>query len=94
MRFHVHEHTAITEVLRANGIDPTTVLFVKKRGWVHIQLKEHVRSFAFHRKKRTVLDEHGRWQEQVEYMVHAYGQAMEGLDLEGMLIELRKWIEE
>ena len=42
MRFIVHEHDAIAEVLRANGIDPAMVLFVKRRGWVHIQLKEHL----------------------------------------------------
>jgi hypothetical protein len=92
MRFHVHEHKAISDALRDHGIDPDTVLFVKRRGWVHIQLKEHVRSFAFHRKKRTVLDERGNWQEHVEYMVHVHGQVKDGSDLAGMLMELRKWL--
>jgi hypothetical protein len=92
MRFHQHEHKAITDSLRDHGIDPAAVLFIKRRGWVHLQLKEHVRSFAFHRKKRTVLDEQGHWQETIEYMVNEHGQAKEGLDLQGMIAELRNWL--
>jgi hypothetical protein len=92
MRFHQHEHKAICDALQEHGVDPATVLFVKRRGWVHVQLKEHVRSFAFHRKKRTALDAQGRWQETLEYMVNAHGQAKEGLDLQGMIAELHKWL--
>ncbi|MDQ3102179.1 MAG: hypothetical protein M3R08_12385 [Bacteroidota bacterium] len=90
MRFLTNEHKMICDMLEHHGIDPTTVLFVKRRGWLHIQLGDHVRSFAFHRKKRTVLDEKGRWQEVVEYMIQRHGQAKEGLDLTGMIEELRR----
>lgn len=92
MRFLTHEHEVIIDALRKHGVDPSTVLFVKRKGWLHIELREHVRSFAFHRKKRTVLDDQGRWQEVIEYMVHRHGHAKEGLDLAGMIDELHVWL--
>ncbi len=94
MRFLAHEHAAITDALREHRIDPATVLFVKRRGWLHIELKEHVRSFAFHRKKRTILHEQGRWQEKVEYMINAHGQTKEGLALGDMITELQLWLKD
>ena len=82
------------EAIEQQGLDPSAVLFVKRKGWLHVQLSDHVRSFAFHRKKRTVIDEEGRWQETVEYMIHSHGRAKEGLDLQMMIWEFKEWLKE
>jgi hypothetical protein len=69
MRFLPHEHADVTAAMRERGIEPTTVLFVKRRGRLHVEIPGRPDTFAFFREKSTKLDDHGRWQERVEYFV-------------------------
>lgn len=69
MRFLLNEHADITAALRALGIDPATVLFVKRRGRLHVEVPGRPDAFAFFRKSGTRLDEQGRWQERVDYFI-------------------------
>lgn len=69
MRFLPHEHADVVDALRKHGIDPTTVLFVKRRGRSQVELPGRADTFAFFRKKSTKLDDQGRWQEQVDYHI-------------------------
>lgn len=93
MRFKPIEHSAIVEVMADHGIDPGAVLFVKRKGWLHVQLPDRITTFAFHRKKRTVLDKNGQWHDVVEYMIHAHGRTTDGLDLAGMITVFERWLE-
>lgn len=69
MRFLPHEHTDVTDALRKHDIDPATVLFVKRRGRLHVEIPGRSDAFAFFREKSTKLDEQGRWQERVDYYI-------------------------
>lgn len=69
MRFLTHEHTDMTTALQAYGIDPATVLFVKRRGRLHVELPGRGGAFTFFREKSTKLDEHGRWHDRVDYFI-------------------------
>lgn len=69
MRFLLSEHADFTAALRAHGIDPVTVLFVKRRGRLHVEVPGRPNAFAFFRKSGTRLDEQGRWQERVDYFI-------------------------
>lgn len=69
MRFLPHEHADVTAALDRHGIDPASVLFVKRRGRLHVQLPGRKDAFAFFREKRTSLTPDGRWQEQVAYFI-------------------------
>ena len=90
MRFLPHEPTDVTAALEAHGIDPGTVLFVKRRGRLHVQVPGRSDAFAFFREKSTKLDEHGRWQERVEYFI---GQGKkDACDWEAVLRAFRAWL--
>ncbi len=67
MRFLPHEHAAFVDALRRAGPDTATVLFVKRRGRLHVELPGRSDTFAFFREKSTKLNAEGRWQEQVSY---------------------------
>ncbi|MBL7937771.1 MAG: hypothetical protein JNL43_00310 [Flavobacteriales bacterium] len=69
MRFLPHEHTAINTALTDAHIDPASVLFVKRRGWLHIGLPERPDTFTFFREKSTKLNTEGRWEDRVTYYV-------------------------
>jgi hypothetical protein len=69
MRFLPHEHAAITQALEAHGVDLRAVLFVKRRGRLHVQLPERKDTFAFFRKKSTSLDANGQWVHRVDYFI-------------------------
>lgn len=69
MRFLPHEHADITDALKKYGIDPGTMLFVKRRGRLHVGIPGRNDAFAFFREKSTKLDDHGRWQERVDYFI-------------------------
>lgn len=69
MRFLPHEHAAITAALAAVGIDPVSVLFVKRRGRLHVELPGRANTFAFYRARSTELDAEGRWVDRVAYFV-------------------------
>lgn len=69
MRFLPHEHADVTSALREQGIDPASVLFVKRRGRLHVELPGRTGAFAFFREKSTKLDDQGRWQEHVDYFI-------------------------
>lgn len=68
MRFLPNEHADITAVLGKCGIDPASVLFVKRRGRLHVEVPGRSGAFAFFREKSTKLQE-GKWQERVDYFI-------------------------
>lgn len=90
MRFLPHEHADVTAALVAQGIDPGTVLFVKRRGRLHVQIPGRSDAFAFFREKSTKLDEHGRWQERVEYFT-GMGKK-DAYDWAGVMLAFREWL--
>jgi hypothetical protein len=69
MRFLQHEHADVTTAMGERGIDPANVLFVKRRGRLHVEIPGRPDTFAFFREKSTKLDDQGRWQELVEHFV-------------------------
>ena len=69
MRFLPHEHAAITAALRRHHIDPVLVLFVKRRGRLHVEIPGRPGAFVFFRERHTRLDEHGRWRDRVRYFI-------------------------
>lgn len=71
MRFLPHEHKAITAALETHGIDPRSILFVKRHGRLHVELPGRSDAFIFFREKNTKLDERGHWQEGTDYFIGA-----------------------
>ena len=69
MRFLPHEHADIIAALEKHGIDPASVLFVKRRGRLHVEIPGRTDAFAFFREKSTKLDAQGKWQERVDYFI-------------------------
>ncbi len=69
MRFLPNEYADVTAALREHGIDPAMVLFVKRRGRLHVEIPGRADTFAFFREKSTKLDDQGRWQERVDYFI-------------------------
>lgn len=69
MRFLPNEHADMTGALREHGIDTASVLFVKRRGRLHVEIPGRSDAFAFFREKSTKLDDQGRWQERVDYFL-------------------------
>ena len=69
MRFLASEHPDMTSALRDHGIDPASVLCVKRRGRLHVEVPGRNDAFAFFREKTTKLDDQGRWQERVDYFI-------------------------
>lgn len=67
MKFLPQEQQALMVVLRRFGFAEQEVLFVKRRGKVHVSLVNTSSEFHFHRKERTSLDESGQWVKSVEY---------------------------
>lgn len=69
MRFLPNEHADVTAALKEHSIDPATVLFVKRRGRLHVEVPGRTDGFAFFREKSTKLDGGGRWVERVDYFI-------------------------
>ncbi len=90
MRFLPHEHTDITAALVKHGIDPASVLFVKRRGRLNVEIPGRTDAFAFFREKSTKLDEHGKWQERVDYFT-GMGKK-DPCDWEAVIAALGKWL--
>lgn len=61
----------MSQALKEAGMDQATVLFVKRHGRLHVEVPGRDDAFSFFREKRTTLDEHGRWQDQVDYFIGA-----------------------
>lgn len=62
MRFLPHEHADVTTALKEHGIDPAAVLFVKRRGRLHVAIPGRSDAFAFFREKRHRPDLSGEHQ--------------------------------
>ena len=71
MRFLPHEHADVTAALRDHGIDPASVLFVKRRGRLPVELPGRSASFAFFREKSPKPEEQGRWHCRADYFIGA-----------------------
>ena len=90
MRFLPHEHAAFTAALIATGADPAQVLFVKRRGRLHVQLPGRADAFVFFRERSTKLDEQGRWQERVDY--YTGSGKKEPCDWQRVVMEFEAWL--
>ena len=86
MRFLLHEHAAITDALHAQGIDPGTVLFVKRRGRLHVEVPGRPDAFVFFRRKDTRIGDDHAWAHRTDYYLgnakaegpgHTWTQVME-----------------
>ena len=91
MRFLPHEHADVTNALKMHGIDPASVLFVKRRGRLHVEIPGRSDAFAFFREKSTKLEE-GKWQERVEYFI-GMGKK-DPCDWLGVMAAFEKWLGE
>jgi hypothetical protein len=69
VRFLPNEHAAIVATLHAHGVDPASVLFVKKRGRLHVHVPGRTDTFCFFREKSTKLDDLGRWHDRTDYFI-------------------------
>ena len=92
MRFLPHEHAAVTEALSSHGIDVRTVLFVKRRGRLHVELPGRTDTFAFLRKKKTRLDANGQWQDRTDYYLGNAKTEGVGISWEEVLTAFRSWL--
>ncbi|MEO8069184.1 MAG: hypothetical protein ABI599_15910 [Flavobacteriales bacterium] len=92
MRFLPHEHAAVTAALQAHGVDASGVLFVKRRGRLHIQLPGKPDAFAFFRKKSTTLDAQGRWHDRVDYYIGSEKAEGTGRTWEEVLAAFTAWL--
>lgn len=90
MRFLPHEHADVTAALQQEAIDPAKVLFVKRRGRLHVELPGRADAFAFFREKSTRLDAEGRWQERVDYFIGMDKQVP--CDWASVMSALRTWL--
>lgn len=92
MRFLPHEHAAVTAVLQAHGLDAASVLFVKRRGRLHIQVPGRQDVFAFFRKESTTLDARGKWCDRVEYYIGITKAGGAGHTWEEVLAAFTAWL--
>lgn len=93
MRFLSHEHAAVTEALASQGIDVTTVLFVKRRGRLHVQIPGRTDTFSFFRKKTTKLDATGQWLDRTDYFLGNAKTDGAGISWEEVLSAFRSWLD-
>lgn len=92
MRFLPHEHAAVTGTLSAQGIDVRAVLFVKRRGRLHVQVPGRTDTFAFFRKKVTKLDANGKWEDRTDYYLGNAKAEGEGISWDEVLRAFRSWL--
>ena len=71
MRFLANEHSDVIAALREHGVDPDRVLFVKRRGRLHVQVPDRTDTFAFFRKKSTRIDAAHEWEHRTDYFIGA-----------------------
>jgi hypothetical protein len=92
MRFLPHEHAAVTQALEARGVDLRSVLFVKRRGRLHVELPDRKDTFAFFRKKSTTLDPNGQWAHRVDYFIGNADTKGEGVTWEVVMQAFQAWL--
>ena len=92
MRFLPHEHAAVTQAIEAMGVDMKAVLFVKRRGRLHVQLPGRADTFAFYRKKSTILDAKGKWNDHVEYFLGNADTKGTGVPWEEVMSAFSVWL--
>lgn len=90
MRFLPHEHADVTDALKKHGVDPASVLFVKRRGRLHVEVPDRSDAFAFFREKSTKLEE-GKWQERVDYFIGM--SKKDPCDWAGVMAAFVKWLQ-
>ena len=90
MKLLTRESNEITEVLENRYGLKNAYTLVKKKGWVHIEMKGH--KFAFHRKDiSTILD--GKLVVQNQYYVKILDKQKPVEGLNQVLVEISKWID-
>ncbi len=90
MRFLAKEHSDVIATLRAYGVDPDTVLFVKRRGRLHVQLPGRNDTFAFFRKKSVGIDAAHEWEHRTDYFIGAVKE--EACTWSDVLVAFRAWL--
>ncbi|HEX2616326.1 MAG TPA: hypothetical protein VHL57_02225 [Flavobacteriales bacterium] len=91
MRFLPHEHAAFTAALRESGVDTAMVLFVKRRGRLHVEVPGRTDTFSFFRSKGTSLDANGQWVERTDYFI-GEGRGGAVRTWEDVLAAFRTWL--
>ncbi len=72
MRFLPNEHKNMLQIIEESDHDSATVLFVKRRGWLYVDVPNIPESFCFFREKKTRLDNGGDWRtEHLYYMTRS-----------------------
>ena len=89
MRFQIREHKELVKVLKEEGFAENEVLFVKKRGRLHVQLPDRTGAFYFFRKRTMELDQHGQFKPVVEYTVNDGKRTM---DWNAVLDRFAQWL--
>src|SRR5689334_11579493 len=92
MRFLPHEHAAVTQALEAHGVALRMVLFVKRRGRLHVQVPDRKDTFAFFRKKSTALDADGQWVHRVDYFIGNADTKGEGVTWDAVMRAFHAWL--
>ena len=90
MRFLHHEHSALADALREAGFNPTTILFVKRRGRLHVELPGKSSAFVFFRERSTRLNAAGRWEDRTTY--HLGKDKMNALEWGDVLRAFQEWL--
>lgn len=90
MRFLRHEHADITTTLREHGIHPAQVLFVKRRGRLHVEVPGRPNAFVFFRKKSTRIDEEHAWEQRTDWFVGAKNEVP--VDWRDVMSAFRSWL--
>ena len=94
MRFLPHEHAVITAALKAHGVDPSTVLFVKRRGRLHVQVPGRADTFCFFRRKSTTIDDAHQWQHRTDYYIGMASAEGSGATWTDVVAAFNAWLSE
>ncbi len=69
MRFRTKEFRSFVAAIEKATQKQSDFDFVKKRGWLNITHKESKKTFRYHRKKETILDENVKWKDSYEFWI-------------------------
>ena len=81
----------MTDFMVQHGVTAETVLFVKRRGRLFVQIPGRKDDFAFLSRKTTRLDEQGRWVNSLEYFVGA-AKADKAVSWDELMLAFRTWL--
>ena len=88
MRLLSNEHKDVTKLLDSHGLGKE-VLLTKKKGWIHIKLKDQV--FSYHRKKESTLVE-GQFKDSFRYFIQIGHEKRELTNWTSVTKQLDLWL--